>query len=130
MADQEKCTRSTARVLRESFIAVFQRDGQEAALRLLDDLAYQFTCEERGDYLMADEDDAIERSEALGAIGDIRQAADQLRESAQALTENASEDRELLRVALAIADASAEVQPIADRLDAALARFLASGQQQ
>lgn len=59
MADQEKCTRSTARVLRESFIANFQRDGQEAALRLLDDLAHQFTCEQRGDYLMGENDDSI-----------------------------------------------------------------------
>lgn len=40
MADQEKSTRPPiARVLRESFVASFQRDGQEAALRLLDDLA-------------------------------------------------------------------------------------------
>jgi tRNA U34 5-methylaminomethyl-2-thiouridine-forming methyltransferase MnmC len=124
MADREKSTRPTARVLRESFIAYFQRDGQEASLRLLDELAYHFSCEERGSYLMGKADGAIERSEVLGAARDLRQAAEQLRESAHALTENASEERELLRITLAIADADAEVQPIADRLDVALARFL------
>jgi hypothetical protein len=36
---EQKSTRPTARVLRESFVAYFQRDGQEAALRLLDELA-------------------------------------------------------------------------------------------
>jgi hypothetical protein len=50
--------------------------------------------------------------------------ADQLKESARGLTENANENREALRMALAIADASAAVQPIADQLDAALARYL------
>ena len=129
MTSQEQSTRPVARVLRESFIAFFQRDGQEVALRLLDELAYQFTCEGRGDYLMGADVDgvgAIDRSEILGAVGDLRQAADQLRESTQAMTEAASEDRETLRMTLAIADASAAVQPLADQLDAALAHFLAA----
>jgi hypothetical protein len=126
MPDHEQSTRPVARVLRESFVSLYQRDGQEAALRLLDELAYQLTCESRGSYLMGEDQDAIERSEVLAAAGDLHQAAEQLKESARALTENSSEDRELLRITLAVADASAEVQPIADRLDAALGRFLAA----
>lgn len=121
-----KSTRPVARVLRESFIAYFQRDGQEAALRLLDELAYQFTCECRGGYLMAKEGDAITRTDVLGTVGDLRQAADQLKESAQALAEIGSEDREVMRITLAVADTSAAVQPIADQLDAALAVYLAA----
>lgn len=121
-----KSTRPTARVLRESFIANFQRDDQEAALRLLDDLAHQFTCEQRGDYLMGEDDDAINRSEALGSAGDLRQAADQLRESAQGFAEAGGGDRRTMRLALAVADASAAVQPLADALDAALTTYLAA----
>jgi hypothetical protein len=117
-------------MLRESFIGIFQREGQEPALRLLAELAYQLACESRGGYLMGEDDDAIARSEVLGAAGDLRQAADQLKESARGLTENANEDREALRIALAIADASAAVQPIADQLDAALARYLGSEEPQ
>ena len=119
-------TRPIARVLRESFIAYFQRDGQEAALRLLDELAHDFTCEERGDHLMAKDDQAINRSEALGATGDLRQAADQLRESARGFAEAGGGEPEVMRLALAVADASATVQPVADALDAALARYLAA----
>ena len=121
-----KSTRPTARVLRESFVSYFQRDGQEAALRLLDELAHHFVCEKRGDYLMGEDDDAIDRAEALGAAGDLRQAADQLRESAQGFTESGGGDRRTLRLALAVADASAAVQPLADALDAAVAAYLAA----
>lgn len=126
MADQAESTRPpTARVLRESFVAIFQRDTQEAALRLLDDLAHDFTSEQRGDYLMGEDDDSINRSEALGSAGDLRQAADQLRESAQGFAEAGGGDRRTMRLALAVADASAAVQPLADALDAALAAYLA-----
>jgi hypothetical protein len=126
MPDREQSTRTFARCLRESFIAFYQRDGQEAALRLLDELAYQFTCEMRGSYLMGKDEHALDRSEILGAAGDFRQAADQLRESAQGMAETANEDREVMRVTLALADTSAAVQPLADALDAAVARYLAA----
>jgi hypothetical protein len=121
---EKKSTRPTARVLRESFIANFQREGQEAALRLLDELADQFTCEQRGDYLMGEDDDAIDRSEALSAAGDLRQAAEQLRSSAQSFAESVGSDRRAMRLALAIADASAAAQPLADSLDSAVAAYL------
>lgn len=123
---EEQSIRPIARVLRESFIAYYQRDGQEGALRLLDGLAYDFTCEERGKFLMASDDHSIDRSEALGAAGDLRQAADQLRESAQGFTESGSGEAEVMRLALAVADVSAAVQPLADALDAAVARYLAA----
>lgn len=127
MPDHPQSTRPpVASALRESFIAFFQRDGQEAALRLLDELAYQFTCECRGSYTMAKEGDGITRSDVLAAAGDLRQAADQLRESAQGLAEVGHEEREAMRITLAIADASSAVQPIADQLDAALAVYLAA----
>lgn len=122
----EQSTRPTARVLRESFVATFQREGQEAALRLLDGLAHDFTSEQRGDYLMGEDDDSINRSEALGSAGDLRQAADQLRESAQGFAEAGGGDRRTMRLALAVADASAAVQPLADALDAAIAAYLAA----
>lgn len=127
MADQAESTRPpVARVLRESFVAYFQRDGQEAALRLLDELAHDFISEERGRLLMAEDDDAINRSEAVGSAGDLRQAADQLRESAQGFAEAGGGDRRTMRLALAVADASAAVQPLADALDAALVQYLGS----
>jgi hypothetical protein len=112
-------------MLRESFIAFFQQHGQESALRMLAELAYQLALEGRRNYLMANDEHALERTKVLSAAGDLRQAAEQLRESARSLAENSSsEHREVLRVTLAIADASAAVQPIADQLDAAVARFL------
>lgn len=128
---EEQSTRPVALALRESFIAYFQLPGQETALRLLDELAYHSVCEVRGDYLMPRErepgaPDPITRTDVLAAAGDLRQAADQLKESAQALAEIGSEDREVMRIALAVADTSAAVQPLADALDAALAHFLAN----
>jgi hypothetical protein len=127
MPDQEQSTRPVARALRESFIAYFQEEGQEAALRLLDGLAYQLMLEGRSDYLMPEgERDHITEGDVLAAAGDLRQAADQLRESAQGLAEVGHEEREAMRITLAVADASAAVQPIADRLDAALAAYLAA----
>lgn len=128
MPDQEKSTRPpVARALRESFISYFQEDGQEAALRLLDGLAYHLMMEGRSEYLMPEGmRDFITEADVLAAVGDLRQAADQLRESAQGLAEAGHEEREAMRVTLAIADASAAVQPIADQLDAALARYLAA----
>lgn len=108
---EEKSTRPVALALRESFIALYQRDGQEAALRLLDEMAYQFTCECRGGYIMAKEGDGITRSDVLAAAGDLRQAADQLRESAQGLVEAGNEDREALRVTVAIADPPPQCSP-------------------
>lgn len=120
--------REVSPMLRESFLAIFQQEGQAPALRLLGELVYQLACESRGGYLMAkdDEDDAFTRADVFGAVGDLRQAAEQLQEGAKALAEIGSERREVMRVALAVADASAAVQPIADQLDAALAVYLAS----
>jgi hypothetical protein len=117
-------------MLRESFLSIFQREGQEASLRLLGELAYQLVCEGRGGYLMGQDDDAITRTDVLGAVGDLRQAADQLAESTRSLAEIGSEEREVMRIALAIADASAAVQPIADQLDGALARYFGSEEPQ
>jgi hypothetical protein len=126
MPDREQSTRPVASCLRESFIAFYQRDGQEAALRLLDELAYQFTCECRSGYIMAKEGDGITRSDVLAAAGDLRQAADQLRSQRKGWPRRATRSWSAMRVTLAIADASAAVQPIADQLDASLAVYLAA----
>lgn len=132
MPDQEKSIRPpVARVLRESFLSLFHFPDQEAALRLLDEVFYHLTLEGRNDHLMPKEHapgrpDPITRGEVLAAAGDLRQAADQLRESAQGMMEACHENREGMRAAVAIADASAAVQPIADQLDAALAVYLAA----
>jgi hypothetical protein len=113
-------------MLRESFVSLFQRDGQEAALRQLGELAFQLACECRAGYLMDKRADSITRSEVLGAVGDLRQAAAALAKASRGLAESGSEEREVMHIALAIADASAGVAPLADTLDAALARFLGS----
>lgn len=89
-------------------------------------MLYHLILEGRSDYLMDKAGDTITRTDVLSAAGDLRQAADQLKESAQAMTEAGHEDREALRLTLSIADASAAVQPVADQLTAALARFLAA----
>jgi hypothetical protein len=57
-----------------------------------------------------------------GSVGDLRQAANMLTEAARDLDD--SRGRESTRIMLAIADAAAEVEPIAARLDAMLARYL------
>jgi hypothetical protein len=108
MADQPQSSRPpVARVLRESFISNFQEEGQEAALRLLDGLAYQLMPEGRSDYLMPEGGrDYITESDVLAAAGDLRQAADQLKESVQGLVEAGHDDREALRITVAVADAS------------------------
>lgn len=55
---------------------------------------------------------------------------DQLAEVARDLDEAGCGGRETVRVVLAIADALAVVQPIADHLDAALATFLTLPEEQ
>lgn len=112
-------------MLRESFVSFFQREGQEGALRLLGELAYHLACEGRGQYLMGADDRAITRSEVVGVAGDLRQAAEALADAAKSLGDG-GDDAEQVRVLLACADAAKLVAPIADTLDAAVARFLGS----
>lgn len=113
-------------VFRESFLAVFERADHEGALRLLGGLAHDLVFESRN---LLDDDqqpgDPIWRADIRGAIGDLRQAADQLKEVARDL-DDAGGGRELVRVMLAIADAATEVAPISARLDTALAGYLAA----
>jgi hypothetical protein len=114
-------------VFRESFIAVFDRDDHEASLRLLGELAHDLVFESRELLESGKPGDFIWRGDIRGAIGDLRQAADQLADVARDIDEAGSGGRNTVRALLAIADASAEVAPIAARLDAALAAYLASG---
>lgn len=110
-------------VFRESFLAVFERTDHEAALRLLGGLAHDLAFESRNLLEATDRSgEPIWRVDIRGAIGDLRQAADQLKDVARDLDEAAG-GRELVRVMLAIADAATEVEPIAARLDAALATY-------
>lgn len=113
-------------VLRESFISVFQREGQETALRLLAELAYDLACEGRGSFMMGDDDLAITRSQVVGVAGDLRQASEELADAAKSLGDG-GDDPEQVRVLLACADAAKLVAPIADALDAAVLAFLALG---
>jgi hypothetical protein len=111
-------------VFRESFLAIFERTDHEAALRLLGGLAHDLVFESRELLEASDRSgEPIWRADIRGAIGDFRQAADQLKDVARDLDEAAG-GRELVRVMLAIADAATEVEPIAARLDAALAAYL------
>lgn len=117
----------TSNVFRESFLAVFERADHEAALRLLGGLAHDLVFESRN--LLDDDErsgDPVWRADVRGAIGDLRQAADQLKEVARDLDEAGGGGRELVRVMLMIADAATEVEPISARLDAALGRYLAA----
>lgn len=113
-------------VFRESFLSIFERADHEAAVRLLGALAHDLAFESRNLLEATDRSgDPIWRADIRGAIGDLRQAADQLKDVARDLDE-AGGGRELVRVMLAIADAATEVEPIAARLDAALVAYLAS----
>lgn len=117
----------TSNVFRESFLAVFDRADHEAAMRLLGGLAHDLVFESRN--LLEDDSqngDPVWRADIRGAIGDLRQAADQLKDVARDLDEAGGGGRELVRVMLTIADAAIEVEPIAARLDAALAAYLAT----
>lgn len=127
MADQSKSTRpAVSEVFRESFLSIFERPEHEAALRVLGGVAHDLAWEGKNLILArrGSKRDESMIAQARGAVGDLRQAAEQLRESAQALAEIGSEEREVLRITLAVADTSAAVQPLADQLDAALASFL------
>jgi hypothetical protein len=114
-------------VFRESFIAIFDRDDHAGAIRLLGKLAHDLVFESR-ELLESPgkPGDPIWRADIQGAIGDLRQAANQLADVARDLDEAGNGGRHTVRVMLAIADATNEVAPIADRLDAALAAYLAS----
>jgi hypothetical protein len=110
-------------IFRESFVAFFEQPEQEAALRLLAELARGIIGEGRDHFLRVDSPlDTITRQSSRGAVGDLRQAANELAEVARDLDD--ANDREGTRMLLAIADAAAEVEPIAARLDAMLARYL------
>lgn len=113
-------------VFRESFLTFFERPEHEAALRLLDPLAYTLVCEGR-DHVDTPESD-VWRQAIRGSVGDLRQAANQLKEAARDLDEAGGGGRRVVRAMLAISDAFTEVEPIAARLDAALAAYLASGE--
>jgi hypothetical protein len=115
-------------VFRESFLAWFVRPEHQSALRLLGDLAGNVLCEAR-DYIDTPES-SVWRETIFGAIRDLRQAADRLKEAARDMDEAASGGREVVRVMLAISDAFTEIEPIAARLDAALAVYLAAPEEE
>lgn len=115
-------------VFRESFIAIFDRDDHEASIRLLAELAHDLVFESRELLESGKPGDFIWRADIRGAVGDLRQAANQLADVARDLDEAGSGGRSTVRAMLAIADASAEVAPVAARLDAVLAAYLASGE--
>lgn len=109
-------------VFRESFLTFFEQPEHAAAVRLLADLAYTLICEGR-EHVDTDGADIWQQT-IRGAVGDLRQAADALSEAARDLDEAGGGGRHTVRAMLAIADATNEVAPIADRLDAALAAYL------
>ena len=114
---------AVSRVFRESFVAIFEQPEHEAALRLLAEVAREIIGEGRDQFLRVESKlDTITRQSCRGAVGDLRQAANELAEVARDLDD--ANDREGTRILLAIADAATEVEPIAARLDAMLARYL------
>jgi hypothetical protein len=117
-------------VFRESYLTLFEHPEHEAALRLLGELFHDLTCEGRSMLLETKDGGDVWRCDIRGCIGDFRQAADRLAEVARDLDEAGSGGAEVMRAVLVIADATAEVAPIAARLDAALTAYLASGEQQ
>jgi hypothetical protein len=80
---------------------------------------------EARDYIDTPES-TVWRELVTGAVRDLRQATNMLKEAARDMDEAASGGREVVRVMLAISDAFTEVEPIAARLDAALAVYLAA----
>lgn len=111
-------------VFRESFLTFFERPEHQAAVRLLAPLAYTLICESR-DHVDTPDSDVWQQT-IRGSVGDLRQAANQLKEAARDLDEAGGGGRHVVRAMLAISDAFTEVEPIAARLDAALIAYLAT----
>lgn len=112
-------------VFRESFLALFEQPEHEAALRLIGKVLTSLVWEGKD---LLDAPASTPRStrlrDAKCAVGDLHQAVDMLSEIGQQVDDGFK--RETTRLMLAIADAADEVEPIADRLDAAFTRFLAT----
>lgn len=129
MPDQGKSTEQPqhkrSEVFRESFLGYFERPKDEAAMRRVGELVHDLACEGRA-LLEGKEKADIWRTSIRSAVGDFQQGVDQLAEMARDLDEAGSGGRETVRIVLAITDALALVEPIADSLDAALAAYLAA----
>lgn len=112
-------------VFRESFAVLFEQPEQHAALRVMDDAIHAVVWEGK-DVLDAIEGEAEPpfRREASGAIGDLRQAIDSIANLGSWVDE-AELDREQARLSILAGDVAAELEPFAERLDAALSAYLA-----
>lgn len=112
------------RVFRESFLRRFRQPEHQAALRVLDDVAYSLVMYGRG---VIDRPDGTAGSwmqwDMRGAIADLRQAIAGLHILGEWIDE-AELNRAESRLSLAAGDTAAELKPFAARLDKALTRYL------
>lgn len=109
-------------VFRESFLERFHHPEQQETLRVLDCLGSELVVEGRGVIGCGPEADWPARL-VRGATGDLHQAIDEMLEVAEWIERDPLE-REASRLLLAVGDAVKRLEPIAERLDEALAAFL------
>jgi hypothetical protein len=125
MADQAQSTdRPLSNVFRESFLALLEQPEHEAAFRVVGDLLRDLAYEGRRLLTSKADDGSSTRRSVHGATGDVLQAVEQLADLGR-LVEEASLSREESRLLLAVGDAAADLQPIAEHLAAAFAAFAA-----
>lgn len=113
-----------SKIFRESALSLFERPEHEESLRVFGALLWSLIFEGSG---VVDSDTPTDDLwlHAAGAIGDVKQAAEALGDTRWRLDDGGG-GTEGARLLIALADAAAEVEAIAARLDAAAARYLAA----
>lgn len=109
-------------VFRESFILLLEGREQQEAVRLLDQTIHSAVLEGSG----CDSGPWLQR-EASGALGDLRQAIESITDLGR-WVDQANLDRQEARLAIEAGDVAAELKSLVDRLDAALAAYLAEAE--
>lgn len=113
-------------VFRESFLLLFEERTPQVALRALDATISAVVWEGKAaiDSSETGAEPCLQR-EASGALGDLRQAIDSVADLGRWI-DQAQLNRAASRLSLAAGDVAAELEPLAARLDAAIAAYLAA----
>lgn len=112
-------------VFRESFLLLFEEREPEVALRALDRTINAVVWEGKDALETGHAEPFFLRREASGAIGDLWQAIESIANLGSWI-EAAELKREEARLSIAAGDVAAALEPLAERLDAALAAYLAA----
>jgi hypothetical protein len=111
-------------VFRESFLLLFEEQEPQVALRALDRTINSVVWEGK-DALETGRAEPLLRRETSGAIGDLQQAIESIANLGSWI-EAAELKREEARLSILAGDVAAELEPLAERLEAGLAAYLAS----